>query len=41
MTSGAGTAAYSNLRINGDGTFTLRFTSPGLTLVISSSIVVN
>lgn len=41
LTNSAGTASYSDLKINGEGTFTLRFTSPGLTQVISITIVVD
>ena len=33
-----GVATFSNLKINGVGTFRIRFTSPGLTSVTSSTI---
>jgi hypothetical protein len=39
-TNDSGRATFNDLRINGTGTFTLRFSAPGLGFVISTEIVV-
>jgi hypothetical protein len=40
-TSGSGVATFSGLKISKTGSYTLRFTSPGLTQAVSITITVN
>jgi hypothetical protein len=39
-TNGSGTATFSNLKISKSGSYTIQFSAPGVTSIISATITV-